>query len=208
MIEIIENAIQIVVTFLCAGYAFGRAIVTRTRTWLLLGLFYSVYFLGDLYWQLFLWYYRDVPQYTFIPYLSWYGSYLFLFILLAAAYSFDWKKNARYLWPAPLFTAAMCAYYMTFGDYFSNIIAAVLMAALLWRSIGGLIAMKGRSGDEASARFLYISVLLFCLITYASWTSTCFWYGDTWTNPYLWFDICLTIIMVMLIPAERKAFGR
>lgn len=205
MIEIVENAIQIVLSFLCAGYSFSRAVVTKTRTWLLLGLFYSVYFLGDLYWQLFLWYYRDVPQYTFIPYLSWYASYLFLLILLTAAYQYDWKKNAKYLWPAPLFTAGLGAYYMTFGDYISNTIAAVLMGALLWRSIGGLIEMKGKKAEEAPARAVHITVLLFCLLTYASWTSTCFFSGDTWTNPFLWFDICITIAMVMLIPAQRKA---
>ena len=205
MIEIVENAIQIVLSFLCAIFSFRKAVVTRTRSWLLLGLFYSVYFLGDLYWQLFLWYYRDVPQYTFIPYLSWYTGYLFLLMLLTDAYSFNWKKNARYLWLAPLFTAGLGAYYMTFGDYVSNIIAAILMGALLWRSFGGILSMRGKTGPESSARALYITVALFCIDTYAAWTSSCFFSGDTWRNPYLWFDMALSGVMLLFIPAQRKA---
>ena len=205
MIEIVENAIQIVLSFLCAVFSFRKAAVTRIRSWLLLGLFYSLYFLGDLYWQLFLWYYGDTPRYAFIPYLSWYSGYLFLLMLLTDAYVFDWKKMGRRLWPVPLFTASMGIFYMTYGDYVSNTIAAILMGALLWRSLGGILSMRDKAGSGSSARALHITVALFCFVTYTVWTSTCFWSGDTWRNPYLWLDTVLSVVMLLLIPAQRKA---
>ena len=208
MTESVENLIQLVLTGLCAALSFGKAIASWKRPWLLLGLFYSVFFFGDLYWQLFITFYGDTPQYSFIPYLSWYAADLFLFMLLTVVYSYDWKRYAKYLWPVPVFTAGMCVFYMTYGDYLSNIIAAALMYALKWRSIGGIISLRKKTGEDAAALAIHILVLLFCFTEYAAWTSSCFFEGDTFANPYYWFDAMQTAVLVLFIPALRKAVSR
>ncbi|MBR3189095.1 MAG: hypothetical protein IKF59_13855, partial [Lachnospiraceae bacterium] len=54
----------------------------RNRAWIVLALASGVFFLGDLYCVLFLVLYGRTPAYSYIPYLSWYASYLFLLLLL------------------------------------------------------------------------------------------------------------------------------
>ena len=48
-------------------------------------------------------------------------------------------------------------------------------------------------------------ILVFCLIEYGLWFSSCFFDGDTLANPYYWFDILFTASFVLFIPATKKA---
>ncbi len=208
MTESVINIVQLVITGFCAAVCFVRAIISWKRTWLQLGLFYSVFFFGDLYWQLYLTFYGETPPYSFIPYLCWYSADLFLLMLVVTHCPCDWKKHAEILWLIPVFTAAMCVYYMTFGDYISNLIAAFLMCCLLWRSIGGLAYLHKKPPGEKSARLLLVFVVLFCVMEYAAWTASCFFEGDTLKNPYYWFDILQTAVLFLFLPAQRKAVRR
>ena len=99
----------------------------------------------------------------------------------------------------PLFTVAMAIYYMQYGSYLSNIIYAVLMSLLLWNAIEGLLC----TGSEKN-RFLYAVTLLYCINSYAMWTASCIWEGDTLANPYFWFDFLMSICFLLYLPALRK----
>ena len=94
MIESVENALQLLVTGICAVISAYKAVAFRSRTWALLLLFSGAFFLGDLYWLLFMLFYGETPYYSYIPDLSWYTSYLFLFLLLHHA-GVNTKKKWR-----------------------------------------------------------------------------------------------------------------
>ena len=36
-------------------------------------------------------------------------------------------------------------------------------------------------------------------------TASCCWVSDTLTNPYFWFDFLLTLVLLLFLPAVRKA---
>lgn len=82
MIEAICNAIQLILTGACTVISLLFAFRSKARVWLLLALFSGVFFLGDLYWYLFLVFYQKTPQYSYVSDLSWDAAYLFLFLLL------------------------------------------------------------------------------------------------------------------------------
>ena len=82
MIETVVNIIQLIITGACSGIALFNAVRTEHRAWTLVGLFSGIFFMGDLYWLLFLLFYGETPPYSFIPYMSWYASYLFMLLLL------------------------------------------------------------------------------------------------------------------------------
>ena len=71
MIEIIENAIQLITTGICTVVAVRKGVLEQNRAWIVLALASGVFFLGDLYWELFLVLYGRTPAYSYIPYLSW-----------------------------------------------------------------------------------------------------------------------------------------
>ncbi len=77
MIETIDNTFQLAATGICAGISLFRGVRRKERAWALLGLFAGIFFLGDLYWLLFMVFFGDEPQFFTISDLSWYTSYLF-----------------------------------------------------------------------------------------------------------------------------------
>ena len=197
-----------VITGTCSVIALHRAVVRESREWVLLGLFYALFFMGDLYWSLMLAFFGYTPSYFYVSEIGWYSSFLFLDLLLRQLSSdeeTDYRPKA--LWAAPVFTAAMAVFYMQYGDYVSNTVVAVLMGLLLWRSIRGLAYISAGHAAEADAmrRPLYLCVLAFCLIEYCEWTASCFMSKEDVLMLYLAFDAAISLVLILLIPALRKA---
>ena len=185
MIPSIDNAIQIAVTLGCSIIALKHALTVRERAWFLLTLFYFTFFLGDVYYQLFIMFYGEFLNVSFISDFAWYTSYLFLLLLLIYMNTED-NKNWKYRFrpsfmPIPVFTIGMCIFYMySWGDYLSNVIAATLMMGLIWHACYGLYALRGQPEQEGKdRRMLCKATLLFCAAEYTLWTSSCFWMGET-----------------------------
>ena len=206
MIEIIDSTVQFVLTGICALSAVAMAIATSDRLWRLLSLFYNTAVLGDLYWLLYRVFLKDTPRFSIIPYLSWYSSFLFLWLLMVHLQ--DGKKlNAPMskFWAVPLFTAAMSVFYMQYGAYLNNITIAVIMCVMLLRAITGLMDKDGPEDDRKRHRPIYSLTILFVAVEYALWTVSCFWSGETISNPYYWFDFLLTANFFFFLPATKKA---
>ena len=212
MISFIENGIQLAVTCVCAVIALYYGVRRKERTWILLGLFYGIFFLGDLYWQLYIIFYHNASPVFYIADYSWYASYLFLLMMLIQINIKNAKDYKFRLRPVflliPLFTLAMCIFYMQWGDYLVNLIAAALMAGLIWHAFYGLKTIHDHPEQGPERRMLFLVTLLFCGTEYALWTSSCFWMGETIENVYYWFDILLSASFVLFLPALRKAVDR
>ena len=207
MMESIENGIQLITTGICAFAAAGLAVRSRSRTWALLGLFSGVFFLGDLYWFLFLVFYGETPGFSLIPDMSWYAGLLFLYLLLV--HVGDETESVKIIWPVPAFTAGMCIFYMQWGQYASNLIYAVLYTLILMRTVGALRKFRGGGETEKKRhRSLYRLVILFSALEYGMWTASCFFSYESPANPYYWFDILLSVSFLLFIPAVRKAVDR
>ena len=204
MIEIIENAIQLVTTGICTVIALRKGIRLQNRAWIVLALASGVFFLGDLYWELFLVLYGHTPGYSYIPYLSWYASYMFLLLLLVELrVPRKEEENRKILWIIPVFSAGMCIFYMQFGDWIGNIITAVFMSLLMWHALDMLLLLK----DTRKAA-IFAVVLLFCIVEYAAWTATCFGNYETLAHPYFWLDTLLSAVFLLFPAALGKAVGR
>ena len=204
MIEIIENAIQLVTTGICTVIALRKGIRLQNRAWIVLALASGVFFLGDLYWELFLVLYGHTPGYSYIPYLSWYASYMFLLLLLVELrVPRKEEENRKILWIIPVFSAGMCIFYMQFGDWIGNIITAVFMSLLMWHALDMLLLLR-----DSQRAAIFAVVLLFCIVEYAAWTASCFGNYETLAHPYLWLDTLLSAVFLLFPAALGKAVGR
>lgn len=202
MIESIENALQIIVLLICSGIALYRAIANHSQTWVLAFLFFGSWLLGDIYWLVCLLFYGQTPQISIVSDLSWYGSYIFLYLLLyhSSAPDKDSRKH-RLPWLGPVFAAGMAVFFITQGELLSNLIYASLMGLLLFAALNRQIDRKRYQNQQ----LLSGMILLFCLLEYGLWTASCFWKTDTLSNPYYWFDFLLTVSFVFFLPAIKKA---
>ena len=204
MIEIIENIFQLIVTGSCGVYGVYKSISSNRREWLHAGLFSFAFFSGDLYWSLYMLFYGKSPQISYVSEFSWYASYIFLIMLVREKMTLEQERlKHRSLLFVPVFVIGMCIYFMTMGDYVSNVTTALLMGILMYRSLQGIIYHKN---DEDGRRCIFISAFIFCIVEYLLWILSALWIGgDTALNPYYWCDIVLSISILMVILAVRKA---
>ena len=202
MIESIENALQIVTLLVCAAVAVQRATKYRSRTWTLLFFYYGNWLLGDSYWIICLICYDKTPQVSVVSDLSWYASCIFLYLLLSRLAPPERKVARRVLpWTGPLFAAGMAVFFMLRGEIISNLIYAACMGLLMFVSIR--VLTDGEA--HRKQRFLAVVILVFCLLIYLMWLSSCFWDTDTLANPYYWFDFLVSACFPLFIPATKKA---
>ena len=208
VVEIIENALQMVVAGACFFYSVIETMRTKSRAWIILMLFFAELFLGNLYWQLYLAFFGENPQFPFQSEFCWDVSFGFL-LLLARCFSrgrISIKKDPVLI-VIPIYTASWAIFYMNWGRYADNVICAILMAALILRCVYSLKSIKGRyegaeSVDHSTVK-LYMAILLFCTAEYLSWTASCFFFADSFKSPYIWADFMVTISFVLLIPAVK-----
>lgn len=202
MIERLENVLQIAVLLVSTNASLYKAIRTHARAWTLLAFFSGSWCLGDIYWLVCLLFYDRTPQISVVSDMSWYASYIFLYMLLREVAPPATRRETRALpWLGILFAAGMAAFYMQWGEFISNIIYAGLMGLLLFSAIRRIMdgALYRRQ------RPLSAVILIFCLLEYGLWTTSCFFKGEGLLNPYYWFDILLTVSFLFFFHATERA---
>ena len=197
MIEPIENALQIGTLVVCAAIALYRIVKRRGEAWTLLSFFYGSWLLGDVYWLACLVFYDGTPQISAVSDLSWYASYIFLYLLLRHTAPPEKPFGAKVLpWLGPVFTAGMGVFFMLRGEIAANLVYAGLMGFLLYAAIRRLM--------ERRSVYLSVLILVFCLLEYALWTASCFWNDEIVLHPYYWFDFLLTVSFPFFLPATER----
>lgn len=219
MLEITGNAFQLLLTGFCAANSIWQSFRTGFLAWTLLGLFAAGYFLGDLYWTLYLFFYHVTPEYAFIPDLSYYASHIFLLLLVTFV-----RYNSRLLFNRDaaelrkkqqlnklrililvlLFTIGMGIYFMQYGQYVSNTVYIMLMSGLLYNSMSGLLDL-GEKGWKTAEGGVFFATLFFCLVEYCAWFSSCIVESSSPNSPYIWFESLLALGFCAFIPAIRRS---
>ena len=102
--ELIENLLQLLVTFAgacLAGFAYWKS---RAQKYFLLFCFYGCFALGALYWTLYLLLFGATPRVFYVSEFGWVASMIFLRILQATLSGPDERAfRCRVVWLAPLF---------------------------------------------------------------------------------------------------------
>ena len=205
--ELIENLLQLLVTVAGAGLS-GIAYYKNPRqTHLLLLLcFYGCFALGDLYWTLYLLLFSTTPQVFYVSEFGWVAGVIFLRMLQATLSSPEERASqSRKAWLAPLVGVPLLVFYCTFGDILSNLIWCGMMILLSFCAIRGLVYANGQTGAARNMRCFHIGVLGFVGAEYLLWTVGCFWPGASPASPVFWCDLLLTLAILGLLPAVRRA---
>ena len=202
--EVISNLLQAAVTLL--GFFLGgiRYLKSRKQEYFLLTCFYGTFALGTLYWTLHLLLRQETPQIFYVSDLAWLASYVFLLALtLTLADPEERQSRTGLCWLAPVFCLPQFVLYVTYGDLLLNVLMCGLTMMLAWCAMRGLVWAK--KTENGRLRRFHGTVLAFTALEYALWTASCFWVSDTLTNPYFWFDFLLTLVLLLFLPAVRKA---
>ena len=134
------------------------------------------------------------------------ASVIFLRILQATLEGADERSFfCRRAWLAPVFGVPLLAFYCIFGDILSNLIWCGMMIWLSFCAIRGLVYAKTQTGAARNMRYFHIGVLCFAFAEYLLWTVGCFWPDTSPASPTFWCDMLLTLAILGLLPATRKA---
>ena len=131
---------------------------------------------------------------------------IFLRILQAKLSTSEERSfRCRRAWLAPAFGVPLLAFYCTFGDILSNLVWCGIMICLSFCAIRGLVYANGQTGAVRNMRYFHIGVLCFAFVEYLLWTAGCFWPETSPASPTFWCDMLLTLAILGLLPATRKA---
>ena len=156
--ELIENLLQLLTTFLGAvlsGIAWQKS---RRQAYFLLLCFYGCFALGSLYWTLYLLLFHTTPRVFYVSEFGWVASAIFLRILQVTLTDSEERSFCcRKAWLAPLVGVPLLVFYCTYGDILSNLIWCGLMIWLSFCAARGLFmripgqAKRGIGGISTSA---------------------------------------------------------
>lgn len=137
---------------------------------------------------------------------GWVSSVIFLRILQATiSRKEEGVFRCRAAWAAPLLGVPLMIFYCTYGDILSNLIWCGMMIWLSYCAIRGLVYAKTQTGTARNMRYFHIGVLCFAFAEYLLWTVGCFWPDTSPASPTFWCDMLLTLAILGLLPAMRKA---
>ena len=129
--ELIENLLQLLVTFvgaLLSGISYRKS---GRQAYFLLLCFYGCFALGALYWTLYLLLFDTTPRVFYVSEFGWVASLIFLRILQATLSGPDERAfRCRVVWLAPLVGVPLMVFYCTYGDILSNLIWCGMMIVL------------------------------------------------------------------------------
>ena len=204
--ELIENLLQLLVTFvgaLLSGISYRKS---RRQAYFLLLCFYGCFALGALYWTLYLLLFDTTPRVFYVSEFGWMASVIFLSILQYSLSSAEERgfvcRRARI---AFLIGVPLCIFYCTFGDILSNLLWCGMMIAVSYHAIRGLAYARTQTGAARQLRYFHIGVLCYVAAEYILWTSGCFRQGDSASFLYYGFDVLLTGCIFALLPATGRA---
>lgn len=204
--ELIENLLQLLVTFTGACLAGFACWKSKKQQYFLLLCFYGCFALGAGYWTLYLLLFSTTPQVFYVSEFGWVASVIFLRILQAALTSREERAFRCWeAWLAPLTGVPLLIFYCTYGDILSNLIWCGMMIVLSYCAIRGLVYAKTQTGAARDIRHFHIGVLCFAFAEYLLWTAGCFWPDTSLASPTFWCDMLLTLAILGLLPATRKA---
>ena len=204
--ELVSNLLQFIVTLL--GFCLSGIwyLKSRAQAYFLLTCFYGCFALGSLYWTLYLLLFDTTPRVFYVSEFGWVASLIFLRILQATLAGADERGfRCRRAWLAPAFGVPLLAFYCIFGDILSNLIWCGMMIWLSFCSIRGLVCANGQTGAARKMRYFHIGVLCFVVSEYLLWTVGCFWPDTSPASPTFWCDMLLTLAILGLLPATRRA---
>ena len=212
--ETLDNVFQLLVSGGCSVIAINRAISTGKRPWTMVAVSFIAGLLADLYWQLVYYFSGTSEMIFYVADVGWYVSTLFLYFFLREIALDRTEEKSIFVWPIPVFAAAICIFYMTHGDYVSNVVAAAVMSLFGCEAVKGLHTVRRRERDGEIGRTegkhyrrQYISSLAYFIFVYGMWTASCFFKENTVTNPYYWCDILMSVARIFILVFAFSVIG-
>lgn len=208
IIDNLENIIMLLCTITGLLYCIFKYIEIPKRGYRLLIVFFLAKFLSEYYWTIYMLITRDDPDVSeFAAYLGWNVGYLFLLITVFFVRQSGAK---RYFHPVILLPVLLnipqFILYIQYGAVLNNIWqvgVTTLTAVFCLQEL--MYWLKNRKKQKAFPLFSLL-VILYLVMEYAMWTSSCFDWPGAAQSPYLYCSIVSSLLTVFFGYGVRKYY--
>ena len=206
MVEVVDNAIQLIVLVACFAASVTWAVRKRDRMWVTISFFFGCSFFSTAYWTGYLIAFGQSPRFAFGPYLGWVAAYIFLMILLVELDSrHPVVPVVRVAWAVPVACVPACVLFCQYGNILFNLVDCALIGAIGYFSARGLAVSSLRG--FASGWALHAAILCYAVVELALWTASCFWGAET-LSPYVVADLAFTASNAAILVCAWKMCAR
>lgn len=207
--ESVESITSLLCTIVGLLICAFKYIESPKRWYKYLTVFFLANFFSEYYWAVYELVMHDYPDISmFMAYLGWNIGYL---VLLVAVFFLRNRESRKYFHPVillPFITnVPQFVLYISFGGVLNNLwevgITTLTMVFCLQE------IMYYATNREKFRSFPYFStlILIYLIINYGMWTTSCFDWSSPVTNPYNYLSIAGSLICILLAHAAGRSFG-
>lgn len=194
--EDIENIVSLLFTVVGLLYCLFKYIDTPKRGYRYLIAFFITSFLSEYYWTVYVLLMGESPNVSeFTAYIGWDAGYVFLLL----AVFFLRRDGARGFFH-PLILLPILSnlpqfiLYIQYGGIINNLwMVGITTAAMIFCLQEILFCVKNRKEKKGFPWFSVI-VLLYLVMQYVMWTSSCFEWDSELSNPYFYCSILVAVM--------------
>lgn len=191
--EVIDNLFQVTVLLICVVLSLWMAVRHREKQFLILALAYASFFMGTLYFVLYLAIFGTVPQIFYVAEISWWASYLF-------SLSLQIVRSERVSVRFSLLAAAGCICMAGAAVVFQIFGPAWLMVILFAATVGAISYICIFRLSRSELRTPFDALMLICVFLQVSLYGVSMFYSDfTKFNFYFVVDLTLTVCFAGLL---------
>ena len=192
--ELIENLLQLLVTFTGACLAGFACWKSKKQQYFLLLCFYGCFALGAGYWTLYLLLFSTTPQVFYVSEISWIASYLFMHTYQIVRYSIKKIRIAK--------IPVICGAGVLIASLWSGIFGPVFLSTGTFAIVAGVIVSVAvfRILYEKEPHGVCYCMIVCVVLEVALYVSSNFIHDYTRFNLYFLIDFVLTIVNMLLLP--------
>lgn len=195
---VIENVVMLMSAIIGLLGGLFRYFERPRRGWLYVCFFFLSHILSDYYWTIYSLVMHTDPEVSeLMAYFGWNVGYA---ILLLAALHMEDRNAKRYfnplmLIPVPI-NAVQLFIYIKFGGIINNIWQVSFTTAVSCISMQAFLYFLKNRKKGAHFPYFHTLLLIFMISEYGMWTSSCFDWVSSYSNPYYLFELAACITMV------------
>ena len=197
-IDDFENIFSLMATIIGLLSVVFRYIEIPKRGMLFIAIFFMSHFLSDYYWSVYALIVHDYPDVSeFFAYFGWNVAYLFLFLVILQMRKEGARRYFHPLMLLPLLVnGAQFVLYIQYGAILNNIWQVGMTTLIMILCLQDILYYKKNKKYGIKFPKLSTLVLLFLICEYVMWTSSCFGWSSEFINPYLYFTIISSIMLL------------
>ena len=201
--DLFENVIMLLAAIMGLLLTLYKYFVVPKRGWLYLAVFFLMHLLSDYYWTIYTLVMGENPDVSAqMAYFGWNVGYVFLFLVVIHMRQPEVKGyfHPLMILPVPI-NIFQFFIYIQYGGLFNNIYEGCTATLISCACLQSVLYYVNHRKEGLHFPWTHLLVLLFITSEYGMWTSSCYGWENDALNPYYYFAIMDSVLLIFFSAA-------